>query len=186
MWDPSRCVQFHRYFRRNCGVPSAPFFDPGGLDGFQDLFVGTARIVAEVRQLQDPAMQVGEAQIDIVGVGMALLQLDGDVLDVGPAQLAGHGNLVPYLSTIMLRVAAGSLTTSPSRASLMRIWQHSREVWVSPKARSSMSSSSSLAGASLSNQSFSTMTWHVEQASEPSQAPSTSTWLRWAISSTER
>ena len=56
----------------------------------------------------------------------------------------------------MLRVAAGSLTTSPSSASLMRIWQPSREVWVSPKARSSMSSSSSLAGASLSNQSCST------------------------------
>src|SRR5262245_18148565 len=49
-----------------------------------------------------------------------------------------------------------------------------------------MSSSSSLAGASLSNQSLSTTTWQVEQASEPSQAPSTSMWLRWAISITLR
>ena len=37
----------------------------------------------------------------------------------------------------MLRVAAGSLTTNPSSASVMRIWHPSREVWVRPKARSS-------------------------------------------------
>src|SRR5947209_2952531 len=104
---------------------------------------------------------------------MGLLELDRDVAYVGPAQLLRHLPLsVPYLSTIMLRVAAGSLTTNPSSASVMRIWQPKRDVWVSPKARSSMSSSSSLAGASLSNQSPSTTTWQVEQASEPSQAPS--------------
>src|SRR5262249_53579029 len=85
----------------------------------------------------------------------------------------------------MLRVAGGSLTTSPSSSGLMRIWQPKREVCVRPNARSSMSSSSSLAGASFSNQTASTTTWQVEQASEPSQAPSMSTWLRWAISSTD-
>src|SRR5207344_380849 len=100
--------------------------------------------------------------------------LDRDVAHVGPAQLGRHRPLpVPsaYLSTIMLRVAAGSLTTSPSSASVMRIWHPRREVWVRPKARSSMSSSSSLAGSSPSYHSGSTITWQVEHASEPSHAP---------------
>ena len=49
-----------------------------------------------------------------------------------------------------------------------------------------MSSSSSVASFRSSYHSGSTMTWQVEQASEPSQAPSMSISLRWAISSTER
>src|SRR5262249_53206565 len=68
----------------------------------------------------------------------------------------------------------------------MMIWQPSREVWVRPKARSSMSSSSSLASDSRSYHSGSMITWQVEQASEPSQAPSRSMPLRWAISSTDK
>src|SRR5579864_423204 len=87
---------------------------------------------------------------------------------------------------IRLRVACGSLTVSPSSSSVMMIWQPRREVWVRPKARSSMSSSSSVASLSSSYQSGSTMTWQVEQASEPSQAPSISTPCLCAISSTER
>ena len=49
-----------------------------------------------------------------------------------------------------------------------------------------MSSSSSVGLASLANQAGSTITWQVEQASEPSQAPSISTPCLWAISSTDR
>src|SRR6266851_852467 len=86
----------------------------------------------------------------------------------------------------MLRVVDGRLTVRPSSSSLMMIWQPRREVWVRPKARSSMSSSSSLAFFSSSYHSGSTMTWQVEQASEPSQAPSISMPFLWAISSTER
>src|SRR5262249_35917768 len=90
-----------------------------------------------------------------------------------------------YLSCLMLRVAAGSETTRPSSSSVTIIWQPRREVWVRPKARSSMSSSSSLAVGRISYHSGSTMTWQVEQASEPSQAPSRSMLLRCAISSTD-
>ena len=86
----------------------------------------------------------------------------------------------------MLRVPAGSFTTSPSSASVITIWQPSREVSVSPNARSSMSSSSSVGSASFLNQAASTMTWQVEQASEPSQAPSMSMPCWCAISSTDR
>src|SRR5215470_18103989 len=86
----------------------------------------------------------------------------------------------------MLRVPAGSETVRPSSSSVMMIWQPSREVWVRPKARSSMSSSSSFAAGSVSYHSGSTMTWQVEQASEPSQAPSRSMLLRCAISRTDR
>ena len=49
-----------------------------------------------------------------------------------------------------------------------------------------MSSSSSVAFASLEYQAGSTITWQVEQASEPSQAPSISTPCLCAISSRER
>src|SRR5438067_2159931 len=85
----------------------------------------------------------------------------------------------------MLRVAAGNRTVNPSSSSVMMIWHPSRDVLVRPKARSSMSSSSSLASCSSSYHSGSTITWQVEQASEPSQAPSISTSLRCAISRTD-
>src|SRR5438132_1355311 len=101
--------------------------------------------------------------------------------DQAPEQLAGD-----YHRNSMLRVAAGNRTVSPSSSSVMMIWQPSREVAVRPKARSSMSSSSSLASFSSSYHSGSTITWHVEQASEPSQAPSISMSLRCATSSTDR
>ena len=49
----------------------------------------------------------------------------------------------PTQPSMTLRVAAGSRRTMPSSASVTIIWQPRREVWVRPKARSSMSSSSS-------------------------------------------
>src|SRR5439155_14344896 len=101
-------------------------------------------------------------------------------IDQPPVQRAGN-----YRS-IMLRVAVGSRTVNPSSSSVMMIWQPSREVAVRPKARSSMSSSSSIASFSSSYHSGSTITWQVEQASEPSQAPSISMLLRCATSSTDR
>src|SRR5262245_58861354 len=106
-------------FRPNWGGRLITFFDPGGLNGLKDLLVRTVGIVGEIGQFHHPAVKVGEPQVDVVHIGMALLELDRDVLHVGPAQLLRH-RPPPYLSTIMLRVAAGSLTTSPSSASVMR------------------------------------------------------------------
>lgn len=51
------------------------------------------------------------------------------------------------------QVSSGTRRRRPSSASVTRIWQLRREVLVSPKARSSMSSSSSLGGSRRSNQS---------------------------------
>src|SRR5487761_136041 len=87
---------------------------------------------------------------------------------------------------IILRVTCGRRTTRPSSSSVITIWQPRREVLVRPKARSSMSSSSSVASFSSSYHSGSTITWQVEQANEPSQAPSMSTSFWCAISSTDR
>src|ERR1043165_8116137 len=63
-------------FRPNWGVRLITFFDPGGLNGLQDLLVGAVGIVLEVGQVHHPAVKVREPQIDIVHIGMALLQLD--------------------------------------------------------------------------------------------------------------
>ena len=90
---------------------------------------------------------------------------------------------------LLLRVARRRRAGAPPArraTSVMTIWQPRREVFSRPKARSSMSSSSSVGLASLENQAGSTTTWQVEQASEPSQAPSMSTPCLWAISSTDR
>jgi hypothetical protein len=56
-----------------------PFVYPGHLDGFEDLFVGAFGVVVEAGQRADPFVQIGEAQVDVVGLGMRLLELDGDV-----------------------------------------------------------------------------------------------------------
>src|SRR5262249_28928023 len=87
---PSRYNHCTSRISTKMGQALISFVDPGGLDGFEDLLVGTARIVLEIGQFQHPAVQVGEAKIDVVGLGMALFQLNRDVLDVGPAQFAGH------------------------------------------------------------------------------------------------
>ena len=50
----------------------------------------------------------------------------------------------------MLRVSSGTNRVKPSRSLVIIIWQPSLEVGVSPKARSSMSSSSSLGSESFS------------------------------------
>ena len=68
----------------------------------------------------------------------------------------------------------GSLTRKPSRSLDIFTWHPRREVSVKPKARSSISFSSSSGSDILSYSSFdSTMTWHVEQAQEPPHAPIT-------------
>lgn len=70
------------------------------------------------------------------------------------------------------RVIVGSLTTNPSRSLLIITWHPNRDVSVRPKARSNMSFSSSEGSSILSNMSgSSTITWQVEQAQEPPQAP---------------
>ena len=65
----------------------------------------------------------------------------------GGDEYSANGSLhrIGHQPSSRLRVLDGSLTTSPSSSSVMMIWQPRREVAVRPKARSSMSSSSSLA-----------------------------------------
>lgn len=55
-----------------------------------------------------------------------------------------------YPSTARLRVAFGIVTVIPSRASVSRTWHPNRDVSVRPKARSSMSSSSTTGSGSFS------------------------------------
>lgn len=70
-------------------------------------------------------------------------------------------------------VIDGNLTRSPSKSLVILTWQPSLEVSVRPKARSSMSFSSSSGSSILSYMaSSSTMMWQVEHAHEPPQAPS--------------
>lgn len=69
-------------------------------------------------------------------------------------------------------VMDGSRTTMPSRSLLIGTWHPKRDVSCNPKARSSMSFSSSDGSSIWSNFSGSSIiTWHVEQAQEPPQAP---------------
>jgi len=80
--------------------------------------------------------------------------------------------LVVYLWSL---TSSGTRTTIPSTALDMQTWHPSLEVSVSPKARSSMSSSSSVAiSVILSKSSWEKMRWQVEQARVPSQAPNPS------------
>ena len=74
----------------------------------------------------------------------------------------------------------------PSSSAVIMIWQLSREVRVTSKAKSSMSSSSSDFGVSLSYQASSQTRWQVAQASEPSHAASMPTSLATATSMTDR
>src|ERR1044072_4729237 len=81
-------------FRPNWGIRLITFFDPGRLNGFQDLLVGGAGIVLEIGQFDHPTARVREPHVDVVRTGMALLELDRDVLDTGPTQLLRH---LPHL-----------------------------------------------------------------------------------------
>src|SRR6516165_2781220 len=67
--------------------PSGALLEPSHLDGLEDLLVGLLGIVGEARQILDPLPEIGEAQVHDISLGMALLQLDGDLVDVGPAHL---------------------------------------------------------------------------------------------------
>ena len=82
------------------------------------------------------------------------------------------------------RVALGMRTRMPSRSLHMATWQPSRDVSLKPKARSSMSFSSS-DGSSMRAYSLasSTTTWQVEHAKDPSHAPSKSMSFACATSS---
>jgi len=78
-------------------------------------------------------------------------------------------------------VMVGSLITKPSSSLDILTWQPRRLVSVRPKAKSSMSFSSSSGSSILSNISGSeTITWQVEQAHEPPHAPSISRSLACA------
>jgi len=61
--------------------------------------------------------------------------------------------------------------STKQRVRVLHTWQPRREVGSSPKAWSSMSSSTSSVSGSASNRSSSKMTWQVLQAHTPSHAP---------------
>mmetsp|Transcript_584 Transcript_584/g.1096 ORF Transcript_584/g.1096 Transcript_584/m.1096 type:complete len:212 (-) Transcript_584:188-823(-) len=83
----------------------------------------------------------------------------------------------------MFLVALGIFTLRPSSSGLQITWHPNLDVSVKPKAKSSMSSSSSSGSSSISYWSSSSIiTWHVEHAKEPSQAPSSSMSFICAIS----
>eukprot|EP00500_Bicosoecida_sp_ms1_P010287 CAMPEP_0203819300 /NCGR_PEP_ID=MMETSP0115-20131106/35020_1 /ASSEMBLY_ACC=CAM_ASM_000227 /TAXON_ID=33651 /ORGANISM="Bicosoecid sp, Strain ms1" /LENGTH=137 /DNA_ID=CAMNT_0050728279 /DNA_START=177 /DNA_END=590 /DNA_ORIENTATION=+ len=73
----------------------------------------------------------------------------------------------------------------PSSFASQNTWHPSRDVSVSPSAKSSMSSSSSSGSSSCSYTLCSRMTWQVEQAISPPQAPSMSMSCSCATSSNE-
>lgn len=62
-------------------------------------------------------------------------------------------------------------STFRKRYQVHKLQERGSHVSVSPKARSSISSSSSLASGKSSKTSPETITWHVEHAHTPSQAP---------------
>jgi hypothetical protein len=61
-----------------------PLVEPSHLDGFQNLFIRTFGVIIEPWQFTDPFVQVGEAQIDGVHVGVGFFQDNGDVENIGP------------------------------------------------------------------------------------------------------
>lgn len=91
-----------------------------------------------------------------------------------------------FLSAVKFLVAFGSLIfVFSNRPACTLTWHPSLDVGVSPKAMSKMSSSSYFGPLIFSYKPCSKMTWQVEQANPPSQAPSRSTLFWWAISSSD-
>lgn len=90
-----------------------------------------------------------------------------------PIILSCHDFFAPLKSlACRFRVMLGNLTRRPSRALFILTWHPNLDVSVSPNARSSISFSSSSGSSILSYiSSDSTMTWQVEQAQDPPQAP---------------
>src|SRR5713226_8339871 len=66
------------------------FVEPGHLDGLEDLLVALVGVALEARQLADPLVQIGEAHAQGIDIRESLVQRDGDVLHILPAQLLGH------------------------------------------------------------------------------------------------
>jgi len=66
------------------------FLYPGHLDRFQDLFIRPRRLVIEVIELADPAMQVSEAHGQRIDFRVLLEELFGNAYGVGPL----HGRLL--------------------------------------------------------------------------------------------
>src|SRR5689334_961583 len=60
------------------------FINPCHLDGFEDFFIAAVRRIVKTGQTDDPLAQIGEAHIDVIGVGMHFLEPDGDLLYINP------------------------------------------------------------------------------------------------------
>ena len=63
---------------------SLDLFDPCHLDGFEDAFAATIRVIVEFRQGHYPFHQVDEVDLLRVDVGMRFRQFDGDIKGVSP------------------------------------------------------------------------------------------------------
>src|SRR5260370_36290800 len=61
-----------------------PLLVPGHLDGFELAFVRLGRIVAEIVELGDPLVQVGEAHLERILLGKLVIESHGDVFRLVP------------------------------------------------------------------------------------------------------
>jgi hypothetical protein len=84
---------------------------PGHLNRFKPRLVRFCRVVSESFQIDDIAMQVSEAHRQWVQVRKLLLQLNADLLGVGPVNFAGH----PGLSYSSAQVECDELPSSPQK-----------------------------------------------------------------------
>src|SRR5499427_1695388 len=146
-------------------------FDPGSLDGLEDLLAAAPGLVVEAVELLHPFEQVGEAERPGIRVGILFGERDRDLQGVGPFHF-------PPSFTMLMVYLGISIVRSPS---LTIAWQDRRDCASRPQALSSISSSFSSEGASESKPSRTT-TWQVVQAQDFSQACSISTPLSSRLS----
>src|SRR5437762_10956245 len=69
---------------RNPGLPVPVLVQPRHLDRLEDLLVGALGVVLEPRQVEHPAMEIGEADRQRVERRVVLAERDRDVLGVPP------------------------------------------------------------------------------------------------------
>jgi hypothetical protein len=69
------------------------FFQPCHLYGLELSFGGRHRIILEIRQIGDPFMEVREAHVCRVHIGMGLEQTQSDIFGMIPGQ-SRHGFIV--------------------------------------------------------------------------------------------
>src|SRR6185436_8545352 len=147
------------------------FLDPRHLDRLEDLLSRALRIVVEAVQRHHLVAQLDEVDALRIDLGMLLGQRDRDVLRVDPLHFRSLQYPYFLLSLTWFNVYFGISMVSGTPST--RAWQESREVSSRPHALSRRSSSLSVA-VSRDSKPSRTITWHVVQAHDFSQACSIS------------